>query len=124
MDIKEAYDNVHHIHLQTHPHLRHIGNTQSTLIALQHPQSPHIQQHGQEHHIHQNQQQLPNQSQLLQQQHTKTIQKPPQQSNHHAIQSHLVQNLSHYSTHSNQQQNGETRPSVIESNQPLIIECT
>lgn len=35
------------------------------------------------------------------------------------------QHNGHYShPHQNQQQNGEIRPSVIESNQPLIIECT
>jgi hypothetical protein len=90
------------IHLTpNHPHLRHIGHPPSSIICIQSPPS------------HQN---------------------SVQNSHHHSESLHEIHHLKakdseglvqNSSSHYNQSQaNGESRPSVIESNQPMIIECT
>lgn len=150
---REIYEYQHQhqqqIHMATHPHLRHIGHNPSSIICIQssHPnqtsnnsvsQNPAVQishsHHSQSHQSHQ-QQTLPqlhppnsqpvqppninnNDHQMLDIQQLKKEQQPPQ------IQNHLVQNSSHYTHSSHHQNGGESRPSVIESNQPMIIECT
>lgn len=104
------------VHLSpTHPHLRHVGHPQTSIICIQSPlnnptpqssiiasnptsQSPAVQNHTSqsmsEHHIHEI---------------------------HVKKEAHVMQGQTHFTHH---QQNSEMRPSVIESNQPMVIECT
>jgi hypothetical protein len=90
------------VHLTpNHPHLRHIGHPPSSLICIQ---PPHQQQQPSHNPV---QSHCTSHEQL----HEMQIKKDSQT---------LVQNPSHY----HQTQNGESRPSVIESSQPMIIECT
>lgn len=106
------------VHLSpTHPHLRHIGHPPSSLICIQPPQQQHQQhisnpssQSSVQNHCTSSQNQLQNEHL-----HEMQIKKDSQ-----AL--HLVQNPpAHYHSAPN---GGESRPSVIESNQPMIIECT
>lgn len=97
------------VHLTpNHPHLRHIGHPPSSLICIQSPQQQQQQQQPPSHNSVQN-----HCTSSHEQLHEMQIKKDPQT---------LVQTQS---SHYHQSQNGgETRPSVIESNQPMIIECT
>jgi hypothetical protein len=135
MEAREMYEFQHHqqqqqqqpIHIATHPHLRHIGHSPSSIICIQssHPnqnsnsaslQNPAVQNTASSHHHPPTSQQVQSSNdQHMIEQIKKDQQQQPQ------LQNHLVQNSSHYTHH---QQNGESRPSVIESNQPMIIECT
>lgn len=135
MEAREMYEFQHHqqqqqqqIHIATHPHLRHIGHSPSSIICIQssHPnqnsnsaslQNPAVQNTASSHHHPPTSQvQSSNDQQMVEQ--LKKEQQAPQ------LQNHLVQNSSHYTHASHHQQNGESRPSVIESSQPMIIECT
>lgn len=100
------------IHMSpNHPHLRHVGHPQTSIICIQQPttiiasnptsQNPAgvVQNHTSQST---NQQQQPQ----------------PMSEQMHEIQ---LKKEAHYQHH---QQNGEIRPSVIESNQPMVIECT
>lgn len=102
------------VHLTpNHPHLRHIGHPPSSLICTQ---SPHQQQH---------QQIITNSSQNSVQNHcTSTSKQQPHQSQLSEDNLHEMQMIHQNASHFHQSQNGESRPSVIESNQPMIIECT
>lgn len=108
------------VHLSpTHPHLRHIGHPPSSLICIQSPQ-----QHQQ--HINNPSSQSSVQNHCTS---SSSSQNQPQNEHLHEMQIkkdsqalHLVQSQSaHYHSAPN---GGESRPSVIESNQPMIIECT
>ena len=104
------------VHLSpNHPHLRHIGHPQTSIICIQPPhnsQPPSL-----------------------------ITNNPPASSHNSVVQNHTSQPSINDSmneiqlkkeanktiqnqTHFHQQQNGELRPSVIESNQPMVIECT
>lgn len=111
------------MHIQSQPHMRSsLGPSPPRLISLHGPPTHHPpvppptsvpNMHPNSHHHHQSHQSSPI-----------TSQRAPLSK----LQSHNMspqgQPNAHY-THSHQhQQNGETRPSVIESSQPLIIECT
>lgn len=109
------------VHLSpTHPHLRHIGHPPSSLICIQSPQQQHPQ------HINN-----PSSQSSVQNHCTPSSSSQNQSQNEHLHEMqikkdsqalHLVQSQSsHYHAAQN---GGETRPSVIESNQPMIIECT
>ena len=122
----------------SHPHLRHIGHSPSSIICIQSPH-PHSQQQNSN-----NSSQNPVQiSSTSASQHQHQLQSNEQQMHEHQLhhmkkeqlptmvpsqqhQNHIVQNSSHYThtQHHQHQQNGESRPSVIESSQPMIIECT
>jgi hypothetical protein len=89
-----------------HPHLRHVGHPQSSIICIQpnhHP--PTIISNNQSSSA----------SQLSVQSHNATSQQPNEQL--HEMQ---ISKKEHY----HQANAGELRPSVIESNQPMVIECT
>lgn len=107
------------VHLTpNHPHLRHIGHPPSALICIQPPHQQLISnspsQNSVQSHCTSSQQQHQSQSQN-EPLHEMQIKKDSQVL-------HLVQTQS---SHYHQSQNGgESRPSVIESNQPMIIECT
>lgn len=106
------------VHLTpNHPHLRHIGHPPSSLICIQSPHQQMINnspsQSSVQNHCTSSQQSLsPSHSESL---HEMQIKKDSQAM-------HMTQNpASHYHQ---TQSGGESRPSVIESNQPMIIECT
>lgn len=102
----------------THPHLRHIGHSPSSIICIQPTSASQLPvQIPSPHPHHSSSQQVQANDQMREHVQLKMEQQPPQ------LQSHLVQNASHYTAHQHQQQNGE-RASVIESSQPMIIECT
>lgn len=94
------------IHITSnHPHLRHIGHPPSSIICIQ---SPASHQNSVQTHL------------ASQQHHNESL----HELHHHSMKkdAELVQNSS---SHFHPVQNGaESRPSVIESNQPMIIECT
>lgn len=141
---KEFYE-MHQMYMQSHSHLRSIGNSPTRLVSTS-MQSPNHHPTGQQHQMgnhlhhqsHHTQQLIITQQQQQQQQHQQQSQQslPPQQihrktpppskgpSNHLIIPSgHSTQHSNgqyNHSTH-HQNQHGETRPSVIESNQPPII---
>lgn len=106
------------VHLTpNHPHLRHIGHPPSSLICIQ---SPHLisnssSQNSVQSHC-TSSQQHPNQS-PNEPLHEMQIKKDPQLM-------HSVQSQSSSSHYHQSQNGGESRPSVIESSQPMIIECT
>lgn len=95
-----------------------------------HPSQSHLIQQSQQQHQLQQQMQLHpptsqvqapnnnNDQQIIDIHQMKKEQQPPQ------LQNHLVQNSSHFTHASHHPQNGENRPSVIESNQPMTIKCT
>lgn len=103
------------VHLTpNHPHLRHVGHPQTSIICVQQPhsnqQSPAtlIASNSPSHSV---------------QNHTSQPQHPQSMSEIHEIQ--LKKEALHSQTHfQHHQSNGEIRPSVIESNQPMVIECT
>lgn len=105
------------VHLTpNHPHLRHVGHPQTSIICIQQP--------------HNNQPSAtiiasnpsPQNPAVVVQNHAS--QSPANSQQHeqiHEIQlKKELQSQSHFQHH----QNGEIRPSVIESNQPMVIECT
>lgn len=109
------------VHLTpNHPHLRHIGHPPSTLICIPSPNQQQVisnssSQNSVQSHCTSSLQQLPNQPPQGEPLHEMQIKKDPQAM-------HMVQSQS---SHYHQSQNGgESRPSVIESSQPMIIECT
>lgn len=135
--------------MQSHSHLRSIGNSPTRMVSTSmqspnhHPSGqPQQQQQQQQHHIHhqthhpqqllitQHQQQSQQSLPITQQIHRKTPPPlPPKGSSTHLLMStgHSTQLLPNgqynHSVH-HQNQHGETRPSVIESNQaPIIIGC-
>lgn len=134
-----------HMTSASHPHLRHIGLSPSSIICIQSPH-PHSQQQQQQSSNNSSQNPVQNSSQVhttSASQHQHQVQSNEQQMHEHQLhhmkkeqipsmgtsqqhQNHLVQNSSHYThtSHHQHQQNGESRPSVIESSQPMIIECT
>lgn len=84
----------------THPHLRHVGHPQTSIICIQpnhHPTT--IITNG-------------NQSSSASQVSVQTSQQSNEQ---------LHEKMEHFHHPTN---GGDIRPSVIESNQPMIIECT
>jgi hypothetical protein len=98
------------VHLTpNHPHLRHIGHPPSSLICIQSPHQPH--------------QQLINSSSqsTVQNQCTSSSQQSGEQLHEMQIKK---DSQSMHPSHYHSSQNGESRPSVIESSQPMIIECT
>lgn len=125
------------MYMQSHSHLRSIGNSPTRLVStvMQSPSSHHAtnQQHHLHHQTHHPQQLIITQQQHQQQSqqslpsqpiHRKTPPPPKGPSNHLIIPSGHSTQMSNgqynHSTH-HQNQHGETRPSVIESNQPPII---
>lgn len=98
-----------------HPHLRHVGHPQTSLICIQQPQTPN--------HLHHSQQPpiiatTNNQSPSSQVPQVQSQSQPEQMQE----QFQIIKKESHYSHHA--PNGGEMRPSVIESNQPMVIECT
>lgn len=138
-------------HLQNQSHMRSMGHHSPPprLLSIHSSQTHPMQQTpptslpnihpSQQHHLHllsqQQQQQsppLPPSQSQQQSSHSQSsvpsdrISMQKMQSPHPGM-TQSNQTNGHYNghpSHSHQQQNGETRPSVIESNQPLIIECT
>uniref|UniRef100_A0A1L8DID3 Putative transcription factor blimp-1/prdi-bf1 n=1 Tax=Nyssomyia neivai TaxID=330878 RepID=A0A1L8DID3_9DIPT len=104
-------------HMSSHTHLRHIGQPPPTLISI--ASSPH----------HQNPVQGPQMTQMR----THVVQSGVPQGNHGPPGQKIVTMSKDGVTpvqqttqggHYSHAQNGDSRPSVIESSQPLIIECT
>lgn len=102
------------VHLTpNHPHLRHVGHPQTSIICVQQP--PHSNQQSPATLIASN---SPSHSVQTHTPH------PQSMSDIHEIQlkkEALHSQTTHFQHH---QSNGEIRPSVIESNQPMVIECT
>lgn len=128
---KEFYE-MHQMYMQSHSNLRSIGNSPTRLVTTS-TQSPNHHPAAQQHHIH-HQTHHPQQLIITQHQHQSQQSLPPQQihrktpppskvpSNHLIIPNgHSTQLSNGQYNHSAHHQNGETRPSVIESNQPPII---
>lgn len=131
---KEFYE-MHQMYMQSHSqHLRSIGNSPTRLVTTS-MQSPSHHPAGQQHHLHH---QTHHPQQLIITQHQQQSQQslPPQQIHRKTPppskgpSSHLIIPNGHSTQLSNgqyshsahhQNQHGETRPSVIESNQPAII---
>lgn len=103
---------------QNHPHLRHVGHPQTSLICIQQQQQPPTH-----HHHHQQQPTIiatSNQSSSQIPQVQSQSQPEPMQEQFQLIKKEAT---THFAT-SHHQAGGEMRPSVIESNQPMVIECT
>lgn len=108
------------VHLTpNHPHLRHVGHPQTSIICIQQPHSnqppatiiasnPSSQNSAV---VVQNLTSQQSTNQSMSEIHEIQMKKETVHS----------QQQSHFQHH---QQNGEIRPSVIESNQPMVIECT
>lgn len=101
---------------QQQQHLSSSGSSQQSTIPIMQQQHHNksmqkVQQHSPQHQQQPQQQQAPPPLHMVM-----STGHPMSQSN----------GSSHYGSHNShhQQQNGETRPSVIESNQPMIIGCT
>ncbi|CAH1716110.1 unnamed protein product [Chironomus riparius] len=105
-----------------HPHLRHVGHPQTSIICIQQQQQQ--QQHTPTHHHHHQQQPTiiatSNQSSSQIPQVQSQSQPEPMQEQFQLIKKEAT---THFAT-SHHQNGGEMRPSVIESNQPMVIECT
>lgn len=113
-----------HMHLQSQPHMRSLGPVTPRIHPLHgHPPGHHSpvavltsapNMHPAGHHP-------PHHPQSHQPM-------SPQRAPMSKMQSHNIPSQSqanaHYTHPHQHQSNGETRPSVIESSQPLIIECT
>ncbi|KAG5677141.1 hypothetical protein PVAND_006923 [Polypedilum vanderplanki] len=111
--LQQSPQGMQHI-APSHPHLRHVGHPQTSIICIAQQQSSPQAHHHQQPTIiatNQTQSQVQNQHQLQQQQSDVQM--------HEQIQ--LVKKESHYHQHTN---GSEMRPSVIESSQPMVIECT
>ncbi|XP_055315635.1 uncharacterized protein LOC129575717 isoform X3 [Sitodiplosis mosellana] len=112
-DAKDMYE-VQQIHMRNVDH-HHMPNSPSRLLNI-HSHAHSLQSNppmhqSQKNHLLQQQ----SQQQTQQQSQNQSLQQPP------TVQQ--AQSNGHYVHHTHQQSNGE-RPSVIESNQGLIIECT
>ncbi len=128
--------------MQSHSHLRSIGNSPTRLVStsMQSPNHHTTGQQQQQHHNLHHQTHHPQQLLIAQQQQHQQQSLPPQQQIHRKTpppskgpSTHLIMPNGHSTQLSNgqyshsshhQNQHGETRPSVIESNQaPIIIGC-
>ncbi|XP_037046771.1 PR domain zinc finger protein 1 isoform X4 [Bradysia coprophila] len=136
---KEFYE-MHQMYMQSHSHLRSIGNSPTRLVSTSMQSSSHHPAGQQQHHSIHHQSHHPQQLLITQHQQQSQQSLPPQQihrktppppskgpsthllmSNGHSTQLANGQ-YNHVAHHQNQ--HGETRPSVIESNQaPIIIGC-
>lgn len=128
------------MHLQNQPHMRNLGPSPPRLHPHHGPSSHHqngphpssadlvntfpraSHSHQRDDHSHP----LGGCLDRLNGQHSRPM--SPQRAPLQKLQPHNMspqnQQNGHYSHSHQHQQNGETRPSVIESSQPLIIECT
>lgn len=98
------------VHLSpTHPHLRHVGHPQTSIICIQSQQSTTIASN------------TTSQNPAVQNHTSQTMSEHHNHEIHVKKEAHVMQGQTHFSHH---QQNSEIRPSVIESNQPMVIECT
>lgn len=114
-DPKEFYEMQQQIHMQSQAHMRnidvhhHASNSPSRLLSI-HSSQVHQLQSGAVPTLHQAQKIHHSQS---------AVSTPQAQQQQPSQQQNQSNGYSHHP-----QSNGESRPSVIESNQALIIECT
>lgn len=100
----------------SHPHLRHVGHPQTSIICISQQPSPQAHHHHPHHH---QQQQQPTIIAATNQTPTTQVQNQQDVQLHEQIQ--IVKKEAHFHQHTN---GSEMRPSVIESSQPMVIECT